>query len=199
MTSSAHVNAYVLAGGQNSRMGTDKALLTLDGKTFISRIIEAIQSHCKSITIISNTNNFNFLGYPVIEDEIKDKGPLAGIYSGLKHSKSSYNLFVSCDIPLLNESLISFLFSKADFKSDACILIHNSNVEPLCGLYNKNIADKIISLIDNNELGVINALKNFNVQYIDYSEIIQSMPFVLTNINTKDQLTEIEEKLNGKH
>lgn len=199
MTHKPHtINAYVLAGGKSTRMGTDKGLVLHQGKPFVVRIIEAIQAHCSSITIISNTSNYNFLGYTIIEDIIKNKGPLAGIYTGLKHSSSPYNLFVSCDIPLLNDTLISYLLSHADDTADASILIHNNNIEPLCGIYSKGCAEIIKTLLEKNELSVVKALQQLNVHYIDISNVNGVTPAALTNINTRSELKEIENNIMTK-
>ena len=192
------LHAFVLAGGKSTRMGTDKGLVLHLGKPFVVRIIEAIQSHSDSITIISNTSNYNYLGYPILEDLIKNKGPLAGIYTGLKHSSSQKNLFVSCDIPLLNNAVINYLISHADYSSDASVLIHNNNIEPLCGIYNKKITETLKSLIEEDKLSVISALQHLNVHYIDVSNVDGITPDSLKNINTKTELIEIEKHLMGK-
>lgn len=192
------LHAFVLAGGKSTRMGTDKGLVLHLGKPFVVRIIEAIQSHSDSITIISNTSNYNYLGYPILEDLIKNKGPLAGIYSGLKHSSSQHNLFVSCDMPLLNNAVINHLILHADYSSDASVLIHNNNIEPLCGIYNKKITETLKSLIEEDKLSVISALQHLNVHYIDVSNVDGITPDSLKNINTKTELIEIEKHLMGK-
>lgn len=197
MTQASNINAFILAGGKSTRMGSDKGLSLFKNKSFINYVIDALGNNFKLITIISNNANYNSLGYPVIEDIVKNKGPLAGIYTGLMHSDSEHNLFVSCDIPLLKENLILHLTKHADFNSDANIIYHNNHKEPLCGIYNKSMAAKIKLLLDENQLSIIKSLDFFKVNYIDITNSKGIDISSLINVNSKSELTELEEKTNG--
>jgi molybdopterin-guanine dinucleotide biosynthesis protein A len=44
------VTAVILAGGKSSRMGQNKALLPIEGKTLIERIGEILSAKCVSAT-----------------------------------------------------------------------------------------------------------------------------------------------------
>ena len=71
------------------------------------------------IVIVSNNSKYDQFGYLRIEDDIKDSGPLAGLYSGLKHSETVYNLVLSCDIPMIKTQILKMFF--------LCIIIKISN------------------------------------------------------------------------
>ena len=64
----------------------------LDGKPFVSYIYEALQPIVgENCIIVSSNPDYDFLGCTRVEDIIPNKGPLGGIYTGLKYSKTKMN------------------------------------------------------------------------------------------------------------
>ena len=51
MSTQAEVAAFVLAGGKSTRMGTDKAFVTLDGRTLVARALDVAHSWKSAITV----------------------------------------------------------------------------------------------------------------------------------------------------
>lgn len=90
-------------------MGTDKGLLLLDGKSFVSHIYKALQPlFGENCIIVSSNPDYDFLGCTRVEDIIPNKGqPLGGIYTGLKYSKTKMNIVASVDAPLVTTKLYS--------------------------------------------------------------------------------------------
>ena len=43
---------FILVGGASSRMGTDKAALLLEGRTFVQRIAEELSAVTDSVTLV---------------------------------------------------------------------------------------------------------------------------------------------------
>ncbi|MBK9223820.1 MAG: NTP transferase domain-containing protein [Flavobacterium sp.] len=62
--------------------------------------------------IVSSNPDYDFLGCTRVEDIIPNKGPLGGIYTGLKYSKTKMNIVVSVDAPLVTTELLQWMFSK---------------------------------------------------------------------------------------
>ena len=83
----------ILAGGKSSRMGTNKALLTINGKTVIERIVNQLDQIVDEIIVVTNQfHDYEFLQLPMVEDKWKGMGPLAGIQAGLKAATTERNL-----------------------------------------------------------------------------------------------------------
>src|SRR5699024_9005507 len=60
-----NICSVILAGGQSSRMGTNKALLPLHGKTVIEHISEELQAISDHHVIVANhPSDYQFLGVP---------------------------------------------------------------------------------------------------------------------------------------
>jgi molybdenum cofactor guanylyltransferase len=190
-----NIQAYILAGGKSSRMGTEKGLVSLQGQPFIEHIIRTLKNITRNISILSNNNLYNHLGFPVLEDIEKEKGPLGGIHTGLVNSNKEYNLFVSCDIPLINTQILNHLIAGINHSNNTFIASHGSNKEPLCGIYSKKNTALINELLDKNELSVHKALEHLNAKYIDVSTAPFYNKNIFYNINSKEELKKLEEEL----
>lgn len=79
--------ALILAGGAARRLGRiDKALLDLDGRSLLARIIERLVPQAARIALSANGDPARFVafGLPVLPDgAIAGQGPLAGVLVGL--------------------------------------------------------------------------------------------------------------------
>ena len=82
------MTAIILAGGKSRRMGTDKALLEIEGISLLNKAIQLCEQVCDTIIISSNHSGHKVFGYPVVADEIANCGPLGGIYSCLRKSQT---------------------------------------------------------------------------------------------------------------
>ncbi|MFC5048876.1 molybdenum cofactor guanylyltransferase [Aquimarina hainanensis] len=71
-----------MAGGKSSRMGTDKGFIKYRSKYFITHIIEAMEPIVRDIIIVSDCADYDIFNKQRVEDEIKNAGPLAGVYTG---------------------------------------------------------------------------------------------------------------------
>lgn len=181
------IGAIILTGGKSSRMGSDKGLAELKGKTLIEHIINVLKPITSDIIIIANNPNYNFLGYKVYNDIIKECGPLGGIYTGLTYSNRELNIILSCDIPFVSTPLLEFLIKNSG-SEDILVPEHNGQTEPLCGIYRKNCINEFKRLLDNNEFKLHNMLNQLNSKRIDVSQQNFFDSNLFMNINTKDQL-----------
>lgn len=104
---------YVLAGGLSRRMGSDKAFLEIGDSKMIECVIQRIRPHVGRLFIIGNRLNVPALrSFPVdgvLTDYAAGYGPMMGLYTGLMHSQTSLNLFVTCDMPRIHPELLKNL------------------------------------------------------------------------------------------
>jgi molybdopterin-guanine dinucleotide biosynthesis protein A len=189
-----NIEAVILAGGKSSRMGSEKGLVLFNNIRFIDRIVETLQEVFEKVSIISNTNQYNYLGFPVFEDEIKDKGPLAGIYTALKNTTLRKIFVVSCDIPFISADLLRFICVKS-IGYEITVPSHQSKTEPLCGVYSLSCKDKLKLKIINNQLSVNEAIYRFDTNVVDISNEPFYTSFLLSNINTPQEVQEYEQKI----
>jgi molybdopterin-guanine dinucleotide biosynthesis protein A len=186
------VTGIVLAGGKSSRMGKDKGLCTFYGKPMVLHAVELLRQVCDNIIISSNNPDYSQFGLPVVEDEIKNIGPLGGIYSGLKQTKSQDNFFLSCDMPMVTTDLVKYIVSEKE-GFEIVIPMFNGLPEPLCAYYNKQITDEMLEIIKSGEYKIQEIAKNFKVKFLP---IDLHLPFysdgLFTNINSQKDLDTLE-------
>ena len=99
------IGGYVLAGGRSSRMGTDKALLLLDGKPLVAHAVKKLKRLCAKVSILSNDVALEEYA-PVVGDAFRNLGPLAGIEAALQDSEYAWNLILPVDTPFLPTRLL---------------------------------------------------------------------------------------------
>ena len=165
-------SAIVLSGGNSSRINADKAFLELTGnKTIIENITKCLKDIFSEIIIVANNaDDYRFLGYKVVPDLIKGKGPLGGIYTGLKAIKESNAFVLACDMPFVNIDLIRHMLKFNGF--DAVVPRFDGYIEPLHAVYSKNMLPLIESQIEKNELKISETVKKIkNIKYVEKEEI----------------------------
>ncbi len=182
--SNRNITGIILAGGKSSRMGTDKGVLILNGKTIVAHIIDALKPAVDNIIIIANNDHYNNYGFKVYKDIVKDCGPMGGIYTGLLNSQTNLNMVVSCDIPNISTDIINKIISHAD-KNDITVPIHNNNLEPLCAVYNKNCISTFEKLITDKEWKMKESFKYFQTTKVELNE--KDFENYFTNINTPSE------------
>jgi molybdenum cofactor guanylyltransferase len=112
------VAAFVLAGGQSTRMGRDKALLNFAGRPLIAHALGILSEAGLSAAILGARPDLSSFA-PVIGDTEPGRGPLAGICAALASTPARHAVFLSVDQPLLPASLLTYLLHHARVTASA--------------------------------------------------------------------------------
>ena len=103
---------FVLAGGQSSRMGQDKALLQFFGKPLIAHAISILRDAGISASIAGSRAPLDSFA-PVVADPAPDRGPLSGVCSAFASSSACHAVFLAVDLPFMPPTLLRFLLHHA--------------------------------------------------------------------------------------
>jgi len=135
------LSAFILAGGNSTRMGTDKAFILLNGRTLLARMLELAHSLTTNVYIVGDAAKFAPYA-PVIEDIFPGCGPLAGIHAALRSSHTEWNVILAVDIPFVSLAVLNHLVSRAQ-NSDARVTLARAagGFQPLCAVYRRSFAD----------------------------------------------------------
>jgi molybdopterin-guanine dinucleotide biosynthesis protein A len=182
-----YITVIILAGGKSSRMKEDKGLVIFKGKKLVELIIDTANKITNNIIIITANPDYKQFGYPCFRDEMPDKGPLGGIYTGLLHSQTRKNLFLGCDMPFLTEKLLTELVNQCG-EEDVLLTEHKSLAEPLCSVFDKNCMAHISHLLEQNQLKITDALAGLKTRVISFDTAPWFIGNEFANINTIEEL-----------
>jgi molybdenum cofactor guanylyltransferase len=113
---SSEAVGFVLAGGLSSRMGRDKALVSLNGEPLVAHAIARFREMGLDTFIAgARTESGTELGKfaQVVEDQDPGLGPLGGVCAALRSAPTRYVVFLSVDLPLMPSSLPAYLLRRA--------------------------------------------------------------------------------------
>jgi len=97
----------VLAGGRSSRMGRDKALLAIDGRTLLDRAIELLREAGATKVLVSGDRPGG------IPDMTPGLGPVGGIASVLSQVDDGAFVVMPVDMPALDIDTLHVLLDAA--------------------------------------------------------------------------------------
>src|SRR5262245_33088004 len=137
--------AFILAGGKSSRMGENKPLLKLHGRTLLEIAVDKARQVVADVCIVGPPAS---LGPDAIEDIFPDCGPLGGIHTALMHSRCDINLILAVDTPFVEARFLRFMLEQArDSRAVATVARTSDGFQPLCGVYHKDfgpVAEKAL-------------------------------------------------------
>ena len=116
---------FVLAGGQSSRMGRDKALTELAGQPLVARAL-GILREAGLPGAIAGARSALAAFAPVVEDAAIGQGPLGGVCAAMASTQARHMVFLSVDMPLLPASLVAYLLRHAQI-TNAAVTVSSVN------------------------------------------------------------------------
>jgi molybdopterin-guanine dinucleotide biosynthesis protein A len=187
----------IQAGGNSTRMGTDKSFVKLCGKPIIKFVIESVSSLGDEIIVTTNNpSNFKAFNLRTIRDYYPNYGALAGLHAGIKASKNDLVIVVANDMPFINSSLINYMKTLMVADVDLVIPFQNGSYEPFCAIYRQSTClPAIQNAISMHLKRIISWFDMVHVLTITEKTIEKYDPekFAFYNINTKEELKIAEE------
>ncbi len=193
----SNISAVVLAGGRSSRMGRDKAAVTLGGRSLLSHVISRLEPQVAQIAI--NADAAEGHGLPVISDRIPGKaGPMAGIHAAMVHAATlpaTHVVTVSVDSPFFPADLVSRLAGAVSHPEQIAIAASEGRSHQVFGLWPVVLAADLEEWVKSDDK---RRVRDFLLRH-DVAEV--SFPLHPTraslldpffNINTPDDLMEAE-------
>ena len=194
---SSNVTGVILAGGNSTRMKSNKALLPYRGERFIERIYRQMAAIFPEVILVTNTpETYRFLPCRTVSDLYPGMGSLAGVHAGLTHCTTPYIFVVACDMPDLDEALIRHLVSGVG-GCDVVIPESEGGLEPLHAVYGKGCLPVIEGNLSMGISKIIDCFNRLGVTVVSREEIAGIDPTFLSfrNINTPEEYFRIRQEL----
>ena len=193
----AGVTAVILAGGNSTRMKSNKALLPYSGELFIERIHRQLAALFPEVIVVTNTpEHYQFLPCRTVTDFFSGMGSLAGIHAGLVHSRSPYIFAVACDMPYLNEPLIRRLVGNIHGQ-DVVLPESDGGLEPLHAVYGKGCLPAMEDSLSRGKSRIVECLDWEKVTVVSKEEVAAVDPEYSSfrNINTPEEYFRFREEM----
>jgi molybdopterin-guanine dinucleotide biosynthesis protein A len=194
----------ILSGGENSRMGRNKAFLTLKGRMFLWIIIEALSPLFDDLVLVTREPE-RYEGFPVrtVSDVFPERGPLTGIFSGLSATPDQKNFCVGCDMPMINTGLVQYMMNMA-YGFDAVVPLvkgqkkkRRSQIEPLHAVYDKSCLPVMERNLVEGRKSLTDLVRSLNVRYLSEGEAACCDPDLRSfqNINRPEEYQSLTSKV----
>lgn len=141
------VTAVILAGGEGKRLGMRKMFLDVGGKRMIDVMVSRVSPFCREVLISCSPRDaevFEKAGTGkdclslidgIVIDSAGGKGPLEGLFQGMKAATSDWIFLAGCDMPGLMESVVRRIWDCSKDDSRAVVPLLDGFREPLHAFY----------------------------------------------------------------
>ena len=191
------VTGVLLAGGNSSRMGRNKALMPLAGRRLVDRALAVLAGLFDDLLMVTNSPElYADLGIRMVPDLVTGKGALGGIHSAVHHAAAPHCLVVACDMPFLNAGVLRYL---ADQRAEYDVVVPNANgrPQPLHAVYGKACLQPIARRLESDRLHVVGFYPDVRVREVTADELTAFDPEGLSfrNLNTPEEFADAERRL----
>ena len=187
------MDAIILAGGENRRFQSHKALAEIKGRKIIEKTSELLIQHFSAVHISTNTPElFFYLGLPLIGDIVEQRGPMTGIYSSFICTGAPELFFVACDMPFIKAEVVELI--KEKFRGqDAVVPVNKGQPQALLGIYSRRVMPALEQRLKQNRKAMWDLLQEISAELIAEREISEVDPEgrSLVNINTPEELRDL--------
>lgn len=189
----AGLSGIVLAGGKSQRMGRNKALMELGGKTLISRVLERLARLCDELIVSANELElYADLPARVVPDQISGSGALGGVHAGLMAMRNERAVVVACDMPFLSLALLRYMAVVAP-AYDVVVPVVRGYYEPLHAVYSVNCVGPIEQLVAEGPQRVVALYRRVRVREVTEGEArLFGAQFSFMNVNTPEDWAEAQ-------
>jgi molybdopterin-guanine dinucleotide biosynthesis protein A len=190
------VTAFILAGGRSSRMGSDKALLTVANQTLLERAMHTAAAVAATVFIVGPRERYARYGN-VVEDVFADCGPLGGIHAALCTTQTKLNLMLSVDTPAIHSDFLAWLLEQARAGSELVVVPEAlGGLQPLAAVYHRSLRAVVEQALTTGDYKIGHLFSHAPTRYISEAELraVGFSPALFRNVNTFEEYEDLVQK-----
>ncbi|WP_408958882.1 molybdenum cofactor guanylyltransferase [Natrinema sp. 74] len=199
----------IVAGGHSTRFGeADKAVADLAGTPMIRRVVDRLEPVVDAFVINCREEQVPVIrealaGGPEASfavDPIPDRGPMAGIMTGLRATETAYAAVVACDMPFVDSELVAHLFERAAGREAAVPKLADGWFQTTQAVYRTvPMAEACERAIERDERRIVEPLLELDHVVVDEDEARDYASLeTFENVNTREEFAAAEARLEGE-
>ena len=174
----------ILCGGLSSRMGTNKALLSMrPGIRQLDYAAGLLSPRCESVLACtgpaSRVQPVLPAGVTPVIDPARAVGPMAGVIAALEHAAGYGVLVLACDMPWVDERVLDRLLAARDpGQWITAFVAGDGEPEPMCAIYEPAALGALNLSAVNGQMGLRQFMKQAQVALLELAQ-----PGLLASVN----------------
>lgn len=169
MTGVGPLSGLVLAGGQSGRMGTDKALLTIEDETLLDRAVSTLAEICAEVLVAAGPQRGLVVpNTRMVDDAAAGLGPLGGIVGGLEMAEHHLTAVLAVDHPYPNSAVFEALLHLWGGE-DVVAPEVDGRAQPLHAIWARSAAPTLRAQLAGTHRSLRHAFAALDVRTADYS------------------------------
>lgn len=164
----------VLCGGASRRMGTDKALVEVDGRAMAARVAGALDAAGASsvVAVGGDEQALRSLGLTVVSDRWPGEGPLGGLVSALDApGREPLVVVLGCDLVRPSASEVHRLVGRSvGGDADAVIPRVGERAQWLHGVWRRRVARVLEDVFASGERSLFAAVSGLEVDFVEVDD-----------------------------
>jgi molybdopterin-guanine dinucleotide biosynthesis protein A len=162
------VAGLLLTGGASRRMGTDKALLEVDGRRLAERGASVLSAVCRPVLEVGP----GVSGLDAVLEDPPGQGPLAALGAGTSElARRGYDgpvVVLAVDMPLVDAGLVRFLAGRPG--PATAVPVADGEPQPLCARYGPEALAEVAGLLAAGERSLRALLAAVEVSWVERNE-----------------------------
>lgn len=193
----------VVAGGRSRRFGDrEKALAEFDGDPLVRRTADRVSAVVDELVVNCRTEQVEPLGRALADapydprfavDEVPDRGPVAGMATGLRAANAPVAVVTACDMPTLDPAFLESLFDDVRGGTGA-VPTFDGRRQPLAAVYRVDPAvEACTAALDSGDGGFAGMLDRLDPVVLPEEAVRKRTDAgAFRNVNTRRDLRAIE-------